>query len=124
MEESPGSQTGASHEGAAATSVEKSAGVLWAAAVLSYGIGDTATTLHGLGRNGVAEVGPIAGAIIGQIGPGGLLLVKLGAFAVFYAAWRGMSSPRRLGVPLALTVVGVAVTIWNLLVLFSAGPVG
>lgn len=122
VDEPIGGRAGASREDAAAASLERSTGMLWVAAVLSYGIGDTATTLFGLGRDGVAEAGPIAGAVVGQIGPGGLLLVKLGSFAAFYAAWRVMSPPRRLGVPLALAVVGVVVTAWNLLVLFSVGP--
>jgi hypothetical protein len=121
VDEPIGSRTGASRGDAAEASLERSAGALWAAAVLWYGIGDTATTLFGLGTDGVAEAGPIAGAVVGQVGPGGLLVVKIGAFAVFYAAWRVMAPPRRVGVPLALTVVGVVVTVWNLLVLFSGG---
>lgn len=121
MDERVGGSAGSARDDAASTSIGVSPGGLWAAAVLSYGVGDTATTLFGLGADGVAEAGPIAGAVVEQVGPGGLLLVKVGSFAAFYVAWRVLPSPRRLGVPLALTVVGVAVTLWNLFVLFSVG---
>jgi hypothetical protein len=90
---------------------------LWVAAVLLYGVGDTATTFWGLSAGGAAEAGPIAGAFIHAYGPVALLGLKAVVFTLFYLAWRVLRTPGRTAVPLALAVVGGLVTAWNLLVL-------
>jgi hypothetical protein len=94
---------------------------LWLVAVLFYGVGDTATTLVGADTGHVAEAGPVVAGVLGYAGTTGLLTVKLLSFAGFYLAWRLLPPPGRAGVPLALSVVGVAVTVWNLLVLLPPG---
>lgn len=97
---------------------------LWIGAVLLYGGGDTATTLVGLRTPHVAEAGPIVARFAGRAGIGGLFAVKIVSFAGFYLAWRVLPSPGRVGIPLALSIVGGFVTVWNLLVLLPPGIFG
>lgn len=95
---------------------------LWVVAVLTYGVGDTATTLVGLESGSVAEAGPVAGSLIGAYGAPGFLLLKLCTLALFFAAWYALRSPSRAAVPLAVAVAGTLITAWNLFVLVSATP--
>jgi hypothetical protein len=97
---------------------------LWLGAVLLYGGGDTVTTLIGLRTPHVAEAGPVVGRFTGGAEIGGLLAVKIATFAGFYLAWRVLPPPGRVGIPLALSVVGGVVTLWNLLVLLPPGVLG
>lgn len=90
---------------------------LWVAAILLYGVSDTATTVWGLSTAGAAEAGPIAGPFIDIYGPVALLGLKAVVFTLFYLTWRVLRTPGRTAVPLALAVVGGLVTTWNLLVL-------
>jgi len=92
---------------------------LWIAAILLYGVGDTATTLWGLSVGGIAEAGPIARPLIETYGPRALLLVKAMVFGAFYVAWVMLRTPGRIAVPLALALVGGVVTAWNLFVVAS-----
>lgn len=92
-------------------------GPLWIAALLLYGLGDTATTFWGLSTSGAAEAGPIAGPVIHAFGPVALVGIKAVVFTLFYLSWRVLRTPGRAAVPLALAVVGGLVTTWNLLVL-------
>ncbi|MFQ3283419.1 MAG: hypothetical protein ACI9TI_001243 [Natronomonas sp.] len=93
---------------------------VWIAAILLYGIGDTATTLWGLSVGGIAEAGPVAKPLIEAYGPYALILVKTVVFASFYFAWVVLRTPGRIAVPLALALVGGVVTTWNLFVVASA----
>lgn len=95
---------------------------LWVVAILTYGVGDTATTLVGLETGSVAEAGPVAGNLVGAYGAPGFLLLKLGTLALFFAAWYVLRSPSRTAVPLAVAVAGTIITAWNLFVLLSATP--
>jgi hypothetical protein len=92
---------------------------LWIAAILLYGVGDTATTLWGLSVGGIVEAGPIARPLIETYGPRALLLVKAMVFGAFYVAWVMLRTPGRIAVPLALALVGGVVTAWNLFVVAS-----
>lgn len=93
---------------------------LWVAAVLLYGVGDTVTTFWGLSTGGVAEAGLVAAPLMEAHGRGVLLLVKAVVFVGFYCLWRVARTPGRAAVPLALTTVGLGVTVWNLLTIVSA----
>lgn len=93
--------------------------LLWIAAVLLYGVGDTATTFWGLSTGGVAEAGPIARPLIDAYGPVALVGIKVVVFVSFYAAWRVLETPGRVAIPLALAVVGAAVTGWNTTVVLT-----
>ncbi len=92
----------------------------WILALLFYGIGDTVTTLVGLSTGGAAEIGPLAGPAMEHYGSAGLLGIKIVIFGLFWFVWTVIDSPGRAAVPLALALVGVAVTIWNSLVIITA----
>lgn len=92
---------------------------LWVLAALSYGLGDTATTLWGVSARDVAEAGPVAGPVMNEYGAVSFLGVKIGTFLLFYGVWSVLRTPGRAAVPLALVVVGTFVTGWNLAVLLT-----
>lgn len=94
--------------------------VLWAAAVLLYGVGDTLATLWGLTVTNVAEAGPVAGPVMAAHGQLALLGVKAVVIGGFYLCWRLVRSPGRVALPLALVTVGAAVTGWNLVVILGS----
>ena len=94
--------------------------LLWVAAVLLYGVGDTVTTFWGLSTGGVAEAGPIAGPVIDTYGSLGFLALKGATFVLFYAVWAVLETTGRAAVPLALVVVGGGVTGWNVGVIIGA----
>ncbi len=89
----------------------------WLAAIIWYGFGDTATTLFGLTYADVAEVGPIAAPMLETYGLLALLILKVAFFAAAGIAWYGISRPTRVGIPIAITIVGTAVTVWNAFVI-------
>lgn len=93
---------------------------IWIAAIVLYGVGDTVTTFWGLSAGGIAEAGPIAGPFIEAYGRPALLGIKAVVFPSFYVLWRGLRTPGRVAVPLALALVGGVVTAWNLLIVASA----
>lgn len=87
-----------------------------------YGIGDTLTTLGGLWYTNAAEIGPVAGPLMSAHGTWGLVLVKVLFIAIAAGVWYRLSRPTRVAIPLALTIVGTAVTVWNVFViLLSSG---
>ena len=94
--------------------------LVWAAAILLYGVGDTVTTFWGLSTGGIAEAGPVAAPLMEAYGRYSLLAVKAVTFAAFYLLWRLVRTPGRVAVPLALATVGALVTAWNLVVVASA----
>lgn len=87
--------------------------LLWVAAIVLYGVGDAITTGIGLSATGATEIGPVVAPLVDRHGPATLVGVKAAIFALFYVAWRALWTPARVAVPLALTVVGGAVTAWN-----------
>jgi len=86
---------------------------LWVAAVAFFGVGDLTTTTIGLGLAGVVEAGPVVGPAVDRYGIAGIGLMKLLVLGGSYGLWRAVPAPHRLGVPLGIAVVGVAVTGWN-----------
>lgn len=93
--------------------------VLWVVAVLFYGFGDAVTTLLGFHGDGAAEAGPVALYALQYGGVPGFLGVKLSFIGACFLVWYLVGTPGRVAIPLALAVVGVAVTAWNLFVLLS-----
>jgi hypothetical protein len=94
--------------------------VLWVAAVVFYGIGDTVTTAVGLRATGAREVGPIAGPILEATGVAGLVGLKSGFVVACAGVWYLANTPGRVAIPLALTVAGGGVTLWNIAMLASS----
>ncbi|MFB6304278.1 MAG: DUF5658 family protein [Haloferacaceae archaeon] len=93
--------------------------LLWAAAVLCYGVGDGATTYVGLRRETVVEAGPVALRALEHAGFGGVVLVKVVLFLAAFALWRVARTPGRVAIPLGLAVTGALVTAWNAAVLVA-----
>jgi hypothetical protein len=91
---------------------------VWLLALLAYGVGDLATTVVGLSFGRAAEAGPLAAESLARGGFPGLVALKLATLLGFYLLWRVASTPGRVAIPLALAVVGVGVTLWNLSVLW------
>mgnify|MGYP006275828315 FL=1 len=87
--------------------------MLWLLAVGFFGVGDLVTTAVGLRLSGVVEAGPLVGPLIDRYGVGSLFVLKSLALAGSYGVWRVVPAPHRIGVPLGLAVLGVAVTGWN-----------
>jgi len=91
--------------------------LVWIAALVLYGVGDTVTTFWGLSAGGIAEGGPIAGPLIEAYGRYSLLAIKAAVFPAFYLLWRRLRTPGRVAVPFALALVGAVVTVWNVAVI-------
>lgn len=92
----------------------------WFAAIFWYGLGDSVSTLVGLQYADVAEIGPVAGPVMESFGTGGLIGIKLLFFAVTGTAWYLLTRPTRVAIPIAITIVGTAVTVWNVFVIYLA----
>lgn len=93
---------------------------LWVLALLTFGVGDVVTTWLGLRISGVVEVGPVTTPIVQRYGIAAILGLKGLVFAGGFLAWRLLPPPHRVGIPLGVAVVGVAVTCWNAVVLLAA----
>lgn len=94
-------------------------GTLWVVAILFFGVGDILTTRLGYAVPVVVEAGPVAAPLVTQYGIGMLVVLKAATLGVGYLCCRYVPRPHAVGSPLALAVVGVAVTGWNTIVLLS-----
>lgn len=94
--------------------------ILWLAAVAFFGVGDVLTTSIGLEVSGVREAGPVTGALIETYGLPSMVAAKTGIICGCYALWAFAPRPSRVGIPLGLAVLGIAVVWWNLLVIALA----
>lgn len=92
----------------------------WVTAVLFFGLGDLTTTSVGIQLSQVMEVGPVQAPLLEQFGMISVPGLKMAVFAFFYALWRLIPDPHDVTVPVALTVVGIAVTAWNSIILLIA----
>lgn len=91
----------------------------WAVALATWVIGDLITTGIGLSL-GAVEANPVAAGAITAIGLWILVPIQLLALTVFASAWwtlriRGVEA--RVGIPIALSIVGVAIVANNLAVI-------
>jgi len=94
---------------------------LWWLAIMFFGLGDLITTSATALAVPVAEGGALAGWILAGYGIEGFVLLKAAVFGLSYVVWRLVGHPSNVGVPLALSVVGIGFTTWNLFVLSVAG---
>jgi hypothetical protein len=90
---------------------------LWVLVLLFFCVGDLATTRVGLSVQGVVEAGPLVATVVRAYGLAGMIAVKAATVGLFYGADRLLPDPHALGIPIGLTLVGVLVTGWNLVVL-------
>ena len=88
----------------------------WLAAVVCYGVGDYLTTVIAVRRYSVVEANPIVRRILSrQPGAVGFALLKLGTLAVCFTGFLAIAdSPLAVGIPIAVTVLGLVVTLSNL----------
>jgi hypothetical protein len=91
--------------------------LLWVIAVLFYGVGDAVTTVIGVRMGNIEEVGSVALAAMELGGVLAFLGVKTAFIGACLLAWYLVVTPGRVAIPLALAVVGIGVTGWNLLML-------
>lgn len=93
---------------------------LWLLVVCAFVVGDVVTTLAGLSTPGVREASPLLADAVHR--HGGLALVggKISVLAGAVPAWWVTRSPYRWGIPVGLSVLGIAVTGWNTVVVAVA----
>lgn len=96
---------------------EETSSVLWGLSIAFYGIGDLLTTATTELWGTLAEGSPVVWIVIQSNGLAGLVLLKLGVFVVAYAIWHLVGHPHNVGVPLALAIIGVTLTTWNMVIL-------
>lgn len=89
----------------------------WVLAVLFFVCGDVVTTQVGLATEAVAEVGPLAGPLIGSYGMLALLALKLVVLVSSISIWRYAPPAYASALPLGLAVGGGLVTMWNTVVI-------
>jgi len=95
--------------------------LFWWVAVLSWGVGDIATTTYGLMQfDRSFEMNPFLAIAIAEFGVSAMILIKLVVLFVAVLCWRYCPSPHRLGIPLGISVVGIIVTAWNFQVIVQA----
>lgn len=90
---------------------------LWWLSITFFGIGDIMTTATAHLVVPLAEGSPTVGPVMASYGIAGFVGLKLAVFVVGYAVWYTVESPHNVGVPLALSVLGVGFTTWNLVVI-------
>lgn len=91
--------------------------LLWGLSVAFYGVGDLLTTATTEVWGPLAEGSPVVGLAIQSHGLLGLVILKLGVFAAAYCLWHVVGNPHNVGVPLALSIIGITLTTWNMVIL-------
>lgn len=99
---------------------------LWFLAAVTYGFGDiVSTALAVLGGSGIAESNPIVAGVLNEFGLPGFLVVKFAILvALLWISVGGARSEDRFAYywpPVVATVLGGALTGWNLWLLSGAG---
>lgn len=94
---------------------------IWSLALLTFGVGDVATTWYGLQTPGVMESNAVPALFIQQYGILGMIAMKLTFITVMYIWYLSLSDRTAgIGIPSGLAVVGTLVTVWNLSVIVTA----
>lgn len=86
---------------------------LWAGAILTFGVGDLATTYIGIQTEGVREFNQSAHLFMSYGGFEMLILAKLAAMLIILGLSRFRYDCMRWIAPLTLTLMGVSITAWN-----------
>lgn len=104
--------------------------LMWVAAFLTFGLGDTITTHIGLGIEGIEEKNTIAEILIGQFGVVGMLLTKGAALLSIYFineyGMRFVGAPHNIEESVSLVagtfffILGIALVVNNLSVIAEA----
>lgn len=91
--------------------------VIWACVGVFFVVGDLGTTVLGHLVPGVLEWNPTITAVLNTHGFLGLLTLKVLAVLGALFLYRVAPRPHDVAVPLGFAVVGMGVTVWNLVVL-------
>lgn len=86
---------------------------LWILAIVFFGVGDIVSTSVGLAM-GATEMHPFVGAMVEEYVYLAMIPLKAMAFGLCYWLWRTTPADYRIGIPLGLAILGIAVTAWNL----------
>lgn len=86
---------------------------LWLVAIAFFGVGDLVTTTIGYSIVGVTELSPVVTVLLEQRALVSLTVLKTAVIAAFFAIWKYAAWPYSVGIPLGLSILGVAVTVWN-----------
>lgn len=92
----------------------------WQGTIVFFLLGDIATTLTGYHLHTIVEASPFAAWLINAHGLPLIIPVKVAVIAGFYALYRLVPHPHRIGVPLGLCALGFVVTVWNGAVIMAA----
>ena len=92
---------------------------LWWLSVAFFGVGDLVTTAMAGVVAPLVEGSPTVGFVLTSYGFAGFVALKLLILALGYLVWSTVGDPHNVGVPLALSVLGVGFTTWNLVVIGS-----
>lgn len=91
--------------------------VLWPLAILTYVVGDLATTFAGLRYTPLDEAGPIPELVLSALGFHALVALKLAFVAALGVLWVAVPEPYDIGIPLGLAIVGSGATLWNVVLI-------
>lgn len=95
-------------------------GLAWGLGILTFGIGDTATTIYGVKSPGVMEANHFVSMLISEFTIWALIPLKLFFILLALLAWRYTPEPHNFGIPLGLALLGTIVLGWNIAILFIA----
>ena len=89
---------------------------LWALVIVFWGVGDTMTTYVAVTRYGGVEKNPVPRRAFDAFGVWSMFPMKLIGLVVIYISWRALDGEPtlRIAALAVVSVLGVAVTVWNL----------
>lgn len=90
---------------------------LWASAVSFFVVGDLITTYYGIKASHIHEANKIPHMMLHHGGFMYMVTVKILFVVAAFIVWRHLNEKYRVGIPLGLTLLGVVVTVHNILTL-------
>ena len=88
----------------------------WVFVVLFFVLGDVVTTSVGLSMAGIAERNEVLKPVIENSGMAGMVGLKAVIVGGGYLLTRALPRPQKFAIPAGLLIVGVSVSVWNLVV--------
>ena len=82
------------------------------AAIALFVVGDSVTTAIAL-EMGASEQHPVARAVLSMGGTAGMVVYKCAITAIFIGLSKTVPASWRVGVPIGLSILGAALTVWN-----------
>ncbi|WP_435334361.1 DUF5658 family protein [Haloarchaeobius sp. TZWWS8] len=96
--------------------------LLWAIALLLFGVLDVAITVAALDLGVAGEGNPLVQGALHQHGLVVLPVWKAAVLVGFYTVYRQMPAPYDVGVPAGLAITGCGVMAWNVALLAVSVP--